>query len=231
MNSTSSSTKNYRQVKENTLVIDFVRITGALPALLMARPKIYYAGDKKKSLVKGGILIAANHVSFRDPLLLYCVFWRRRLRFLATKDLYKNQLLTFLFSAVGCIQVDKENVNTRTLHQAVDQLKAGKALLIFPEGQVNQAQKDTLGFKSGAVLMAQLSGVPIQPVFIVRPEKRLQRNVAIVGEPIDVCGMCSRFPSVEEMQRVSDYVRQKELELEQFYTEHVLKDKQRKGEQ
>ena len=228
MNSKSSSVKNYRQVKESKFFVDFVRITGALPALLWTRPKIYYAGDKKKSLVKGGVLIASNHVTFRDPLLLYCVFWRRRLRFIATKDLYKNQLLTFLFSAVGCIQVDKENVNMRTLHQAVDQLKAGNALLIFPEGQVNQESKETMDFKSGAVLMAHLSGVPIQPVFVVCPEKCFRHHIAIVGEPIDVSSMCSRFPSVEEMQKVSNYVRQQELQLEQYYIDHVKKDK--KGE-
>lgn len=227
MNATTGSEKSFRQVKENKFFMDFVRATGVLPALFWTRPKIYYAGNKKKSLVKGGVLIVSNHVSFRDPLLLYCVFWRRRLRFLATKDLYKNQLITSLFSAMGHIRVDKDNVSMGTLHQAVDSLKKGNALLIFPEGQVNQQQKETLGFKSGAVLMAQLSGVPIQPVFLVCPEKARRRHIAIVGEPIDVCSMCSRFPSVEEMQKVSDYVRSRELELEQYYIENIQKKKER----
>lgn len=218
----TNSTKKNWIVKENTVFLDFVRITGAIPAFIWKRPKVYYVGDKKKCLVKGGVLIASNHVTFTDPILLYCVFWRRRLRFLATKDLYKSKFLEFLFSAVGCIQVDKENFNICTLHDVVDKLKDGKAILIFPEGQVNQSEQ-TLSYKSGVVLMSQLSDVPVQPVFIVSPKKWYQPNVAIVGEPIDVRSMCGPIPSVDELQKISDYIRDCEEKLKQYYIDNVDK--------
>ena len=220
MSSKTNSTKKNWLVKENTAFLDFVRITGAVPAFIWKRPKVYYVGDKKKCLVKGGVLIASNHVTFTDPILLYCVFWRRRLRFLATKDLYKSKFLEFLFSVVGCIQVDKENFNISTLHDVVDKLKNGKAILIFPEGQVNKSEQ-TLSFKSGAVLMSQLSGVPIQPVFIVHPKKWYKPNVAIVGEPIDVRSMCNLVPSVDELQKISDHIRDCEEKLKQYYIDNV----------
>lgn len=220
MSSKTNSTKKNWIVKENTAFLDFVRITGAVPAFIWKRPKVYYVGDKKKCLVKGGVLIASNHVTFTDPILLYCVFWRRRLRFLATKDLYKSKFLEFLFSVVGCIQVDKENFNISTLHDVVDKLKNGKAILIFPEGQVNKSEQ-TLSFKSGAVLMSQLSGVPIQPVFIVHPKKWYKPNVAIVGEPIDVRSMCNLVPSVDELQKISDHIRDCEEKLKQYYIDNV----------
>lgn len=216
-------TKKKKNHGDSDLFLDIVRVTGAIPALIWKKPRIHYAGDKKKSKVKGGVLIASNHVSFSDPILLYCVFWTRRLRFFATKDLYKNGLVTFLFNLVGCIQVDKENVNMGMLHVAVDKLKAGKALLIFPEGEVNTQQKETLGFKSGAVLMAQLSGVPIQPVYIVRPKKWYHPHHTVVGEPIDIRSMCSRFPTVDELATVSAYIREQELALEAYYKNHVQK--------
>ena len=220
MSSKTNSTKKNWIVKENTAFLDFVRITGAVPAFIWKRPKVYYVGDKKKCLVKGGVLIASNHVTFTDPILLYCVFWRRRLRFLATKDLYKSKFLEFLFSVVGCIQVDKENFNISTLHDVVDKLKNGKAILIFPEGQVNKSEQ-TLSFKSGAVLMSQLSGVPIQPVFIVHPKKWYKPNVDIVGEPIDVRSMCNLVPSVDELQKISDHIRDCEEKLKQYYIDNV----------
>lgn len=208
--------KDLPKTKENTFFLDFVKVTGSIPALVWKRPKIYYVGDKKKSLVKGGVLIASNHITFTDPILLYCVYWRRRLRFLATKDLYKNKLVSFLFSAVGCIQVDKDNFNMRMLHDTVDKLKAGKAILIFPEGQVN-SKNEMLSFKSGAVLMSQLSGAPIQPVYITRPQKWYHRSVAVIGEPIDIKSMCSRFPTMDELQKISDHVRDSEKALEEYY--------------
>lgn len=213
-----------KPARDNAFFLDFVRLTGCIPALLWKRPKIYYAGDKERSRPRGGVLIAANHITFSDPIVLYLVFWYRRLRFLATKDLYKNGLVTFLFDLAGCIQVDKDNFSMRSLHAVVDKLRAGKAILIFPEGQVN-GDKQTLSFKAGAAMMAHLSGVPIQPVYLVRREKWYLPSSVVVGEPIDITPLCSRFPTMEELQRVTEHIHAAEAKLQQYYTENVLNQK------
>ncbi len=223
MKKATQKEKTYMQGKESKLFLDFVRLTGLPVALLWKRPKVYYVGEKKKCLSKGGVLIVSNHITFTDPILLYGVFWRRRLRFLATKDLYKNALVAFLFSAAGCIQVDKENFNMTFFHSVIDKLKAGKPIMIFPEGQVNQNGK-MLSFKMGAVLMSQLSGAPIQPVYITKREKWYKRNIAVVGEPIDVKDMCSRFPTMDELAKVNEIILGKELELEEFYKRNFGKE-------
>ena len=151
-------------------------------------------------MTKGGVLIASNHITFTDPITLYTVFWKRRLRFFVTKDLYKNKLLTALLKKVGCIQVDKENVSMNSLRDAIEKLKTGNALLIFPEGQVNSSE-DILSYKSGAVFMSNLSGAPLLPVHIVHEKDRVfRRNIAVVGEPIDIKSMSSRFPTMEYLE-------------------------------
>ena len=218
MNSTVSSGKKQKALKENRFFQDFVKITGSVPGLIWMRPKILYAGEKKKCRPKGGVVIAANHNTFFDPVMLYCTIWWRRLNFLATKDLYKNKFFGWMITTVGCIQVDKENFSMRSMHAVVDRLKAGKAVVIFPEGQVTSQEKNQ-SYKSGAVLMAQLSGVPIQPVYIAPLKKWYHRRVAVIGEPIDICAMCSRFPTVEEIQKVTDYLREQELLLSEYYKE------------
>lgn len=223
MSSETKSPPKPKKIKENNFFLDFVRFTGCIPALLWTRPKVHYMGDKKKSRPKKGVLIASNHVTFIDPIALYCVFWYRRVHFLATKDLYKNRWFGWMLTAVGCIQVDKENFSMMSLHETVDRLKAGKAILIFPEGQVNNGQQETLSFKSGTVLMAKLGNVPVLPIHIVRPEKRFSRYHVVIGEPVDVAGMCSRFPTVEELQKVSDHLRDQELLLKSYYEEKLNK--------
>lgn len=216
MRSTVSSEKKSKTIKESRFFQDFVKITGSLPGLIWMRPKVYYVGEKKKCRIKKGVLIAPNHSSFFDPIMIYCVIWWRRLSFLVTKDLYKNDFFSWMITTVGCIQVDKDNFSIQSMHAVVDRLKAGKAVVIFPEGQVN-FQEQTQAYKSGAVLMAKLSGVPILPVYLVPGRKWYQRRVALIGEPVDVSSMCSRFPTVEELQKVSDHIRQQELSLaEQF---------------
>ena len=94
--------------------------------------------------------------------------------------------------------------------------------MIFPEGQVN-GQEENLSFKSGSVLMAKLGGVPILPVHIVKPPRKLSRFHIVIGEPIDVANMCSRFPSVEELQKVSDHLQEREQELKYYYEENISK--------
>ena len=183
----TNSAKKPKKIKESTFFLDFVRFTGCIPGLLWTRPKVYYVGDKKKCRPKKGVLIASNHVTFIDPIALYCVFWYRRIHFLATKDLYKTPFFGWMLTAVGCIQVDKDNFSMASLHETVDRLKAGKAILIFPEGQVNE-QNETLTFKSGSVLMAKLANTPILPIHIVRPPKPLARYHVLIGEPVDISG-------------------------------------------
>lgn len=214
-----------KEIKESKFFIDFVRVTGVIPAFFWKRPKVCYYKEKPEYMTKGGVLIASNHITFTDPITLYSVFWKRRLRFFVTKDLYKNELLTALLKMVGCIQVDKENFSMNSLRSAVEKLKAGNALLIFPEGQVNSSE-DTLSYKSGAVFMSNLSGAPILPVHIAHEKGRIMyHNIAVVGEPIDIKAMSSRFPTMEELQSLSAYVREKELELEEYYVKKIRKEK------
>ena len=72
-----------RKVKQNkaplfspkNIVIDFIRVTGAIPTLLLLRPKKTFASEKAKEKIRGGALIIANHTEFIDPVYLMTVFW------------------------------------------------------------------------------------------------------------------------------------------------------------
>ena len=194
---------------------DFVKITGAIPALLWLRPKVIKPSGTKKP--KGGYMISANHCSLSDPIFILCVFPTRRVHSLATKDLYKNRWLSWFLPHMHCIQVDKENFSLDSFHEVVRRLKAKKAVCIYPEGQVNHNAQEMMTFKSGMILMAHRAKVPIVPVYLVPPGKWYQRRVAIVGEAIDVRALCGDFPTEEDMNRASAYVHQKEQELKEFY--------------
>ena len=92
----TSSKKEKKTKKIGNFLYDFVKITGALPILLWLRPKVIRVGKKEK--LDGKILITSNHVGYSDPPLLLCVFWNRRVSFLATENLYDNPIKNFLHS-------------------------------------------------------------------------------------------------------------------------------------
>ncbi len=63
------------------LLMDLIRITGALPGLVWLRPKIRYTAKQAKKRLRGGVLVIANHTSFIDPACMMYVLWYRRLYF------------------------------------------------------------------------------------------------------------------------------------------------------
>lgn len=214
-----NSEKNLKAKKKklfDNFCYDFVKVTGAIPMLLWMRPKIYYPFGKPA--IKGAVLISANHRTFLDPVVVHLAFPFRRLNCLATKDLYRNKVLTFFFNQMHCIVVDKENFSLASFRTVVDRLKDDKAVVIFPEGQVNQDQQDTiLTFKSGAVLMAQRAKAPILPMYIVKRKKWYQRQRILVGQPVNLGEILSPMPSMQEISQASELLRDKEVQLRQYY--------------
>ena len=87
-----------KKKKQGNFLYDFVKVTGAIPAMLWLRPKILYVGKKQR--IKGGVLVAANHVTFTDPVALLCTLWYRRLHSIATKDLFSSKLKNFFFNKI-----------------------------------------------------------------------------------------------------------------------------------
>ena len=196
---------------------DFVKITGFIPGLLWIRPKVIRTGGK---CPRGGVLISSNHPTFLDPITLLTAFPSRRLHSLATTDLFSTKLKAFMFSRMHCIPVDKNNFSMTTFHEVLDRLKAGKAVVIFPEGQVNRnGGQEIRTFKSGAILMAHRASAPILPVYVVRREKWYHRQYVVVGEPFDVRAAVGMIPTMEQVDKVCEQLRERELELKRYYEE------------
>jgi 1-acyl-sn-glycerol-3-phosphate acyltransferase len=229
--SSKNNLKNKRKKTKGAgnFLYDFVKVTGSIPTLIWMRPKILRLGKKPK--IKGGFMTTANHCSFVDPILVHCVFWKRRIYSLATKDLYSTPLRTWFFNKMHCIQVDKQNFSLNSFHEVTRQLKRGKVVSIFPEGQLNRGAEEMLAFKSGVILMAHSARVPIVPVYLVPPGRWYQRRAAVVGEPIDVRALCGDMPTVDDFNRASDYVHQKEEELKAFYYKNLKLAQPRAAEQ
>lgn len=196
---------------------DFVKVTGALPALIWMRPKVHRPFGKPDT--RGGLMISSNHPTFLDPIIALLAFPERRLHCLATKDLFRKERNAFFFKKVHCIIIDKENFNMSSFHEVVERLKEDKAVLIFPEGQVNRdaEAKPLLAFKSGMVLMAHRANVPILPMYIVKKKKWYQRQHIVLGQPVNIAEMLGKMPTMDSLTQVSDLLRDKENELREYF--------------
>lgn len=113
----------------------------------------------------GGALVASNHISGLDPLLLIAAS-PRPLRFLIARKQYDRWWLRWLFRAVGCIPVERTRNPRRALEAARQALKRGEVVALFPHRRIHLDHHDPAPLKRGIALLATLTGVAIHPVRI-----------------------------------------------------------------
>src|SRR6266508_4168911 len=112
----------------------------------------------------GPVIIAANHISYFDPLCLgvFVDATGRQARFLAKAELFQGRLLGWLLRAAGQIPVYRETRDAaRSLVEAVAAMREGAAVVIYPEGTTTRNPDfSPMLPKSGVARLAALTGAP-----------------------------------------------------------------------
>ncbi len=107
-------------------------------------------------------LIASNHVSYLDPIVIGCAF-PHKVRFMAKKELFENKFLLWLLNQLGVFPVDRDALDISSVKKSIQILKDGGVLGIFPEGTRSKDGKFK-GANKGVIGIAAKGGVPIVPV-------------------------------------------------------------------
>ena len=207
------------------LFYDFVKLTGFIPAALFLRLKKYnYLKKKQKDLFKGRVIVISNHIDYFDVLVLLMTFWNRRVSFIAKDELFNPKVGNFFFKAVNAIPIQNKNVNIDTFKRAINELNAGHMVGLFPEGHVKK-QEGIDKFKSGAVLLAHITGIPIVSIYIQEKEKWYHRQRIIIGKKFNVSELItSDIPSIDEIDKVTQMLYDHELELEKDIQKQIKKE-------
>lgn len=184
-----------------TLALDAGRTVELFMNLGFRIRRIGIDGAPYKKKLWGGLLIAANHQGFIDPLVVSCAFRYRRVHFLTAEAVMKNKVLALLLRGMGCIKIDRSISDIEAIGKSVGVLKDGRCLVMFPQGGI---QEDLTQVKAGAALIALQAGVPILPLYSAPRKHWWQRRVVVIGELIDPKKLLTRMiPSVEDLERIS----------------------------
>lgn len=81
----------------------------------------------------GPLLVIANHQSSLDPVGVG-VATRRHLCFMAKKSLFSSKFSAWLIRSLGAVPIDKDGIGIAGMKAVMGLLKAGRAVLVFPEG-------------------------------------------------------------------------------------------------
>lgn len=142
----------------------------------------------------GGRVVMANHQSHLDPPTI-CHVCPHPIRFIAKRSLFLLPIFGQAMWVMGMISIDRRNRERAfaSIALAVERVRKGYTVLVFPEG-TRSTTPEMLPYKKGGFVLAIQSGAPIIPVGIAGTERMIppgwrchgRSHVSVVvGEPID----------------------------------------------
>lgn len=137
----------------------------------------------------GPVIIAANHVSNWDPIMVG-VALPRPVHFMAKAELFHNRLLGAVLRGLNAFPVQRGSADRNAIRQALQMLQDGEALGIFPEGARRKVVAQT-SIQPGVAMLALKSGAVIVPVAVSGTERCFPcgwfRPLRVrIGKPLDL---------------------------------------------
>jgi 1-acyl-sn-glycerol-3-phosphate acyltransferase len=128
----------------------------------------------------GPVVIAANHISYFDPLCHAYMIDRskRKCRFFAKSELWKNPFLKFVLTHAHQIPVQRGSGESGPVEKAIEWLGRDELVVIYPESTITTNPDLTpMQGKTGVGRVALATGAPVVPVAVwgshwVRPKGR-----------------------------------------------------------
>jgi 1-acyl-sn-glycerol-3-phosphate acyltransferase len=124
----------------------------------------------------GGVLLAYNHIGYVDFIYggLAANPSKRLVRFMAKRELFDHTWTGPLMRSLHHINVDRGE-GVASARTAVEYLRAGEAVGIFPEATISRAM-ELKEFKTGAVRIAAEAGVPVVPVILWGTQRMMTKD-------------------------------------------------------
>lgn len=137
------------------------------------------------SVLKGGFILACNHPSHLDPIIV-SILVRRKIHWMARIEFYRSRWSSALLHLFSAFPVDREGFVLSPMRRAISLAKSGRVVGICPEGEVRRDRNSVLRsgvVKRGMGLIAQRSGRPVVPCVVLGTEALLKFGVYRMSKP------------------------------------------------
>src|SRR5579875_3617914 len=171
---------------------------------------------------EGGVIIAANHLSYADvlALALFCDQAGRYPVFLAKSGLFDVKVLGWILARLGQLPVHRGQADAAlVLRDAEQGLRNGACVIFYPEGTVTRDPALwPMRARTGVARLALTTGAPVIPVGhwgaqdilpygTFRPRLLPRRTVRIIaGPPVDLSEFAGRPPDSAALRAATDKI-------------------------
>ena len=144
--------------------------------------------------IDGPVIVAVNHNSTLDPFVLASGIPNRMPGYMIAREYAEIPVFHWLIKSIECVPVNRSGVDTASVKAALRHLKAGKLLVVFPQGRI-QDPTEPIELQDGLALLALRSGAPVIPAYVsgikycdavVKPLLRRCHAVVRFGPPVDL---------------------------------------------
>ena len=188
-------------MKENKVLYKTLKLIYSPLLKILYRPKALGTENIPKD---GAIIFAGNHRHAFDPVVVM-THTKRTVHYMAKESLFKG-LHGMILKSIGLIKIYKSKGNSMAVKEAIDILKNGGTVGVFPEGTRNKTDEELLRFRSGTVRIAKQSNTKIVPFAIKGGYKIFRKDLVIeFGKQVDVSNM--------ETEEANDYIRNEVLKM------------------
>lgn len=188
---------------------------------MMVFTKHEWRGTKNLD-VDSGMVLAANHLSWFDPIVISHVLWdnNRPPRFLAKDSLFRVPVVGWIMRSAGQIPVVRGSSDAAVAVQAaVDAAKRGECVVVYPEGTITKdPDMWPMAAKTGAARIALTARVPVIPMAhwgaqqVMRPYKKEMRLLprktmhVDVGPPVDLSDLYGRPIDADTLHEATERI-------------------------
>lgn len=129
---------------------------------------------------QGGYILASNHCSAIDPMIVCQGVRKTYIHFMAKSELFDIPVLKHVIRWLKAFPVSRGSGDMGAIETAKQVIRDKEVLGLFPEG-TRSKDGQLLRFKSGLALIAQQTGAPVLPVTITYcdPKKSFRSRVVV----------------------------------------------------
>lgn len=183
---------------------------------------------------KGAWILAANHISHFDPLLIG-IAAPQKIDWMGMIELFRIPVLAGWLRAIDTFPVDRENLDRQAVRTAIERLRAGRAVGMFPEGGIRDGARSAIEgapLRPGVASLARMTGAPVIPCVVMgsdriyamnhlwRPGRRLPVWIAF-GEPLAAPAGLERIAARAALETsLSEAFQSLALEMRQHFGLH-----------
>lgn len=159
------------------------------------------------------VLYVGNHRSIFDVVLCYPRV-PNPTGFISKKEILKVPLLNIWMIYMDCLFLDRSDMRKglEMVLSAIDKVKNGISIFIYPEGTRNKTDKPLGEFHKGSFKIAQKSGCPIVPVVVNHSDEIFEQHLPFIKSTKVTIEYCKPIYisslSKEDQRNIDNYVKE-----------------------